>query len=550
MASTLSTLHRYSWGRGKYHQRLLQPNALVAKINPCLPLEKDECDIEARRHFHTTHKREVLPFIALGVGIIGMYSFRALKRMDREWDDYEEELREFNLNNVHQTESQKESKDTEKRHNGRTMDQSKKAFPGGIMAIDLGTLNIRIAHMPVSSSAKPSLVVNREGKRATPNFIMFESDGSFLTGHLASAKLYERSKTSNPVTNAGTLLTHSLNDGTNDAIHPSIRNHMVEKVISSCAKDALEQVLGRKKLNSAVLFSIDGAAEGYHVQPVFCYAPKRGHSQEMDPCSEYRDAVENLSIPNSIALFRPEPICAIQGAESLSLLPSGKGTIMVVDVGASSTSISIVDAAENIKYHSRLEGFGGESLVESLMNYLAKPFYGCNHDDVSDKMAVQRLYDASRVAVMEISSGSKKNLGRVQINIPYLSVDEKMRPKHLNVGVSEKVLEAEFNEMVAKSIVPEFAMKQDVLSRSMDTPRDLRSLFASMVIKSMESSNQNPFALSSILVIGGAVRSPIIQTAIKTAIATVAGEQFVQEKVIIPKDELIEELTVLGALVR
>jgi hypothetical protein len=148
---------------------------------------------------------------------------------------------------------------------------------------------------------------------------------------------------------------------------------------------------------------------------------------------------------------------------------------------------------------------------------------------------------------MEISSVSKKNLGRVQINIPYLSVDEKMRPRHLNVGVSEKVLEAEFNEMVAKSIIPKFASKQDVLSQSMERPRDLRSLFASMIMKTMENSNQNPFAFSCILVIGGGARSPIIQSAIKTAIATVAGEQFVQEKVIIPKDELIEELTVLGA---
>jgi hypothetical protein len=543
----LSTLHRCSWGRGKYHQRLLQPNALVAKISPSL--SDDERKVKPQRHFHASPKREIIPFIAIGVGIIGMYSFRALRRMDREWEDYEEELREFNLNNVNQTEIQQESEeDTEKRYryNSRTVAQNK-TFSGGTMAIDLGTRNIRIAHMPALSGAKPSLIVNREGNRATPNFIMFESDGSFLTGHLACAKLYERSKTSNPVMNTGLLFTQSPNDGAADFIHPSIRNHMVEKVISSCAKDALEQVLGRKKVNHTVLFSTDGTVEGYHVQPVFCYAPKRGHGQEKDQYGEYRDAVENLCMPNNIALFQPEPICAINAAKYLSLLPSGKGNVMVVDVGGSNTSISVVDAAEKMLHYSRLEGFGGESLVESLMNYLAKPFYGCNHDDVSDKMGVQRLYDASRVAIMEISSVSKKNLGRVQINIPYLSVDEKMRPRHLNVGVSEKVLEAEFNEMVAKSIIPKFASKQDVLSQSMERPRDLRSLFASMIMKTMENSNQNPFAFSCILVIGGGARSPIIQSAIKTAIATVAGEQFVQEKVIIPKDELIEELTVLGA---
>lgn len=493
------------------------------------------------RYYHATPRNEILPLIALGVGIVGMYSFRALKRMDQEWEDYEEELREYNLNRNDDTPNQDESVKKDRRYDSKQVrERVGNKFSGGTMAIDLGTLNIRIAHMPNSPGAKPMLIVNREGQRATPNLILFESDGSFLSGQLAAAKLYERCKTSNPVVNTGLLITQP-----NDSVHSSIRNHMVEKVISSCATNALEQVLGRKRLHSTVLFSTDDYAEGYNVRPVFSYPPRPGTYPE-DGWSDYMDALKNLSMPQEIALFRSEPKCAVDGAKFYSLLPSGPGPVMVIDVGANATSFSIVDT-EIIQYHSRLDGFGGESLVEAFMNYLSKSFYGCNHDDVSDKMGVQRLYDAAKGAVMEISSPNKKNLGRVQINIPYLSVDEKMRPKHLNVGVSEKVLEAEFNDMVATFTVPKLAVKQNTLSNTMEIPNDLQSLFASIIMKTMESSNQNPFAFNSILVVGGGARSPLMQNAIKGAVAKLAGAQYVQDKVVIPRDELIEELVVLGA---
>jgi molecular chaperone DnaK (HSP70) len=330
----------------------------------------------------------------------------------------------------------------------------------------------------------------------------------------------------------------------------SIKNQMIEEVISSCAKDALEQVLGSNKVSSGSksLFSINSGMGGYNVKPVFTYPPSYGLNEE-DCLKTYKDALGGLSFPDSIATFIPEPVSAVQAAKSLSLLKAPEGPVMVVDVGASTTTLSIVDSGK-IQYHSSLNGFGGETLINALMDYMSKEFYGRHHEDVDDQMGVQRLYDAAQGAIMEISSQSKKSHGRVQINIPFLSVDEKMKPRHLNIGVSASVLEAEFNDMVAKEIVPQFAIKQDVLSLSMQNPTDLSLLFSSMIMRVFEESNQNPFALNSLLVVGGGARSPIIQKAIRNACATLAGEQFVQDKVIVPKDELVEELVVLGGTVK
>jgi len=181
------------------------------------------------------------------------------------------------------------------------------------------------------------------------------------------------------------------------------------------------------------------------------------------------------------------------------------------------------------------------------MDYICKDFYNSKASDVSDTMAVQRIYDASKDAILELSSGSKKNLGRVQINIPYLSVDEKMQPKHLDVGVSAAVLNQEFNHLISSKIVGKSNSQQNFLSSSMPNPTTLTQLMSSMIMQVMESSNSNPFSLNSILVVGGGSRSPAIQKAIKEAVSSLAGDQYAQEKVIIPRDELIEELTVVGA---
>lgn len=556
MATQLSTACRRSQN-GKIIQRYFRSPSLGVNWNEHKKSNeagihqqepKSSLKLLSYRKYHATTKKEILPLIAVGVGVIGVYSFKALRRMDEDWEEYQENLKEYNLehgikdgddkdSNTYSDDSTTTTKAAKRK---KTTFNKANTFKGGTLAIDLGTLNVRIAHKPSKADSKPSVIANREGKRATPNHILFETDGSFVTGQLASSKQYERSLSSSPVVNPGQMLRNS-EDGTD----PGIRNHMIQQVILACAKDALEQAVGRKTITSENIFSLD-SSHGYNVQPVFVYPPERGSNSD-DILGEYKEALRNLSVPNSIATFVAEPLCAVHGAKFHSLLPNcTPGPVMVIDVGASTTSMSIVEGSE-VNYHSRLSGFGGESLVEAVMNYLSKTFYKQNYADVSDKMAVQRLYDAAKDAVLEISSGSKQNLGRVQINIPYLSMDAKMKPMHLDLGVSAKVLEAEFKDMVAKEVVPKFAMKQDVLSQSAQNPSDLSSLFASMIMQVMEKTGQSPFSLNSILIVGGGARSPLIQRAIKDAVGSLAGQRFVEEKLVLPRDELIEELVVLGA---
>ena len=511
-------------------------------------------------HFHKTAKKEIIPLIAVGSLVaIGTYSYRALNRMDEEWDEYEEALKEYKLEHGLSDEEMENIRDDSA---DESHDVSKQGsfFRQGKMAIDLGSTNIRIAHYNPhgeknASDSKPQVVVNREGSRSTPNSIIIDTDGSILSGKMASSKTYERQNTNNPVLNPYQLL-YSENSAHSDQI---TLKYAVENSISLLAKDALEQVLGGGGEGGnadKVLFSTDSNSNhknGYATQPIFTYPPSKTDNSKNDDSNLvqiYQNAIHDLISPLQIAKFIPEPLAALKGAKSQNVLPSSSssssGSIMVIDIGGQTTSISIVnDDTQTIQYHTRLDGFGAETIIESLMNYLSTSFYGTSTDNVNDTMGMQRLYDSSKSAIMEIG-GSKH--GRVQINIPYLSVDAKMQPKHLDMGISLKVIEAEFNDMLKSTIIPNSAKKQHVLSNTMNDPNDVTTLFSSMIMNVFEKSNCNPFTLDGVLVIGGGARSTLYQNAIKTAIGQLAGDQFVQEKVVIPKDAMVEEMVVRGAV--
>lgn len=534
-------------------------------VEPTSSLSSSRLSADVRysyRSYHATTKKEILPLVAMGALVMGVYSFKALRRMDEEWGEYEEALREYRLehgddsaasdddNDVHQQQQTASSK--------MSRDYSNYSFHGGVLAMDMGNSSLRIAHLPNNSNnnnTKPSIIVNREGLRMTPSAIILESDGTSITGHMALGKLYERAASNNPV-----LLPHSLLMGNNDN-EASLRTIATQQIISSSARDALEQILGSNASNNAdkILFSIDSSlAGGFNVKPIFTYPPipttiSTGNANSENVfLQRLKEAIETRINPPTIASFIPEPVSAIQGARRYNILPNNdQGTIMVIDVGGTSTSISMVNEANSqILYHLQAQHLGGDLLVNALMDHLSKSFFQQPSSNVSDGMAVQRLYDASSAAILEISSNaasSKKKHGRVQINIPYLSVDEKMQPKHLNMGVGTQVLHAEFTTLI-QSLIPQLN-EDGVLATSMKDPTDLSSLLTSMVLNVFESSGINPFTLNSVLLVGGGARQQLFQKSVKDAFSNLAGSQYVADKVVIPKDELIEELVVLGAAV-
>ena len=96
-----------------------------------------------KREYHGTAKREILPLI-LGIGVlaIGRYSWRAVKRMEDEWEEYQWLLQEYETKN------------------GPT-NNSISIYP--TIAIDLGTIHLKMAH----ANPKSEIIANKGGGRFT-----------------------------------------------------------------------------------------------------------------------------------------------------------------------------------------------------------------------------------------------------------------------------------------------------------------------------------------------------------------------------------------------
>eukprot|EP00985_Skeletonema_marinoi_P000249 scaffold74_cov159-Skeletonema_marinoi.AAC.3 len=67
------------------HQHIAPPNHFS-----CTPFMLN------KRDYHATSRKEILPFIAVGVlGATTVYTYRALEQMDKDWDDYYDKVDEY-----------------------------------------------------------------------------------------------------------------------------------------------------------------------------------------------------------------------------------------------------------------------------------------------------------------------------------------------------------------------------------------------------------------------------------------------------------------------
>jgi hypothetical protein len=525
--------------------------------------------LNRKREYHSTSRTDILPFIAIGfLGATAVYTYRTLKQMDKEWDDYYDALAEYKAATGSGSEKASATDDELKNRTSSHHIMISSHFTGGTLAIDLGTSALKLSHRQSNNNdankkGDPSIVVDREGFRSTPALVWVgeHSDDGAIVGRLAQARSFD--------TKGGFIICPRLamNNSNND-------NELVMKAtretIHAAAANALEQILGGGrgvgKNSDEPLFVLDStmATKGsYNVRPIFSY-PSLGED-ESKYLACYRNAINDLSSPAGIASFVAEPIAAITGAEHYNLLPlagSEGQSVLVIDVGGQSTSISLVSGDKEKVLHSTSLPFGGDTFIDALVSHLIRNFDGFQHDStggdsseddhsslltkptLSDKSALQRLYEASTHAVHELSSKT-----RSEINVPYLTMDLATRqPKHLEVGVARTVVESEVQTFISKSLVP--CLKNgDALSGAFPTPSTLSALFSSTIMSTLEKTSTTPYNLRAIMLIGGGGRIPLVRNSLKNSVAVLAGDAYASDRkrLVLPEGDLCNDMIVTGA---
>jgi molecular chaperone DnaK len=323
-----------------------------------------------------------------------------------------------------------------------------------IVGIDLGTTNSCLAIM---EGGKPTVIANEEGARTTPSVVGFSKSGERLVGELA-----KRQAVSHPDRTIKSIKRHM---GTDHRVAVDDKKYSPEEIsamVLQKLKTDAEKYLGEKVTQAVITV------------PAYFNDAQRQATKNAGTIA----GLEVLRIIN-------EPTAAAlaygldKQAETM--------TVIVFDLGGGTFDVSVLEIGDGVFEVKSTSGdthLGGDDWDERIVKYVAEEFKKDQGIDLmQDKMALQRLRDASEKAKIELSQKFQTNL-----NLPFITADS-AGPKHLDVDISR----AKFEELTA-----------DLLKRCEGPCR-----------RAIDDAKLKTSEIDRVLLVGGSTRMPAITELVK-----------------------------------
>ena len=320
------------------------------------------------------------------------------------------------------------------------------------IGIDLGTTNSCVS---IFEGGEAKVIANAEGSRTTPSVVAFKN-GEIIVGQAAKNQM---------VTNPDTISSIKRLMGTKKTVKANGREYKPEEVSAMILGDL-------KKTAEAYL--------GEEVKKAVITVPAYFNDAQ-------RQATKNAGKIAGLEVERiiNEPTAA---ALAYGLDKQDKPEkILVYDLGGGTFDVSILDIGDGVFEVLSTSGnnkLGGDDFDEAILNYLVKEFKKENGIDLSkDKMAMQRLTDASEKAKKDLSGVSSTN-----ISLPFISQGED-GPVHLEMSLTR----AKFEELTS-----------DLMDSTLEPVR-----------KALKDADLTSKDIDKILLVGGSTRMPKVAELIK-----------------------------------
>ncbi len=283
------------------------------------------------------------------------------------------------------------------------------------VGIDLGTTNSVVA---VLEGGEPTVIANAEGSRTTPSVVAFSKTGEVLVGEVAKRQA---------VTNVErTISSVKRHMGTDWHVAIDDKNYNAQEISA--------RILGKLKRD----------AEEYLGEPVtdaVITVPAYFNDAERQAT---KDAGQIAGLNVLRIVNEPTAAALAYGLEK------GKEDelILVFDLGGGTFDVSLLEVGKDEDEFSTIQvrstsgdnRLGGDDWDNRIVEYLIKQVKNSSGVDLSkDKIALQRLREASEQAKKELSSSTSTS-----ISMQYLSMSEN-GPIHLD----EKLTRAQFQQMTA-----------------------------------------------------------------------------------------------------
>ena len=325
---------------------------------------------------------------------------------------------------------------------------------GKIIGIDLGTTNSCVA---VMEGGKPTVIANSEGSRTTPSVVAFTKTGERLVGSPAKRQA---------VTNADrTISSIKRKMGSDYKVNIDGKNYSPQEI------------------SAMILQKLKGDAEGYLGEKV---------TEAVITCPAYfndaqRQATKDAGKIAGLDVKRiiNEPTAA---ALAYGLDNEKEQKVMVYDLGGGTFDVSIIEIGDGVIEVLATAGnnhLGGDDFDKKVSDWIVSEFKKQEGVDLSgDRMAMQRIIEASEKAKIELSSASTTN-----INLPFITMGSDGAPRHLDMTLTK----AKFDELTA----------------------DLVEATAEPVNRALSDAGLTAADLGKVLLVGGSTRIPAVQDKVR-----------------------------------
>ena len=312
-----------------------------------------------------------------------------------------------------------------------------------IVGIDLGTTNSCVA---VMEGGEAIVIPNSEGSRTTPSMVAFSDGGERLVGHIAKRQAitnaentifsikrfigrpYDSSEVKDDVSKA----PYSIVEGQNGEAWVQVRDKSyspqeISAMILMKMKETAEDYLGEEVTDAVITV------------PAYFNDAQRQATKDAG-------RIAGLNVQRIIN----EPTAA---ALAYGLEKQTNVKIAVYDLGGGTFDVSILELGDGVFEVKATNGdthLGGDDFDLQIINYLAERFSEENNnaDLRRDKMALQRLKEASEKAKHELSSSVETD-----VNLPFIMADA-TGPKHLNVTFTRQELEELVEPLIQATLEP------------------------------------------------------------------------------------------------
>ncbi len=318
-----------------------------------------------------------------------------------------------------------------------------------VIGIDLGTTNSCVA---VMEGMTPKVIENSEGMRTTPSMVAFNTDGERLIGLPA-----KRQAVTNPE-NTFFAIKRLIGRRWDDPMVEKDKKLVPYEIVKADNGDAWVESHGKKyspsQISAFILQKMKETAEAYlgeKVTKAVITVPAYFNDAQ-------RQATKDAGRISGLEVLRiiNEPTAA---ALAYGLDKKDGKTIAVYDLGGGTFDISVLEIGDGVFEVKSTNGdtfLGGEDFDMRLVDYLATEFKKESGIDLrNDKLALQRMKEASEKAKIELSSVSQ-----TEVNLPFITADQ-TGPKHLTMKITRAKMESLVDDLVQKTIGPCSAALRD-----------------------------------------------------------------------------------------